>query len=857
MSAQAVVQTGAVAKPAFTPVAGGVLQRACACGQHSGNGGECEECKKKREGMLQRSATHGAPVGEVPPIVHDVLRSPGRPLDIATRAFMESRFGHDFSRVRVHTDAKAANSARVLDALAYTVGHDVVFGWGQYMPSTSDGKSLLAHELTHVLQQSKASLEPQTKLTIGGTNDVYEQEADRVAKLATADKRQDSPLAVGQVSINLQRACGPAAIGAPAGCVTQNPVFISGYPTFKFNSDCDDLEPGEQARLIGAATAVPAAAVFEIHGFSGTIGDAAFNQNLSCARALKVRSLLTDASPVGAGIAPARIVGIFKHGPTPGPAGSRRVAVITPARATQLPAAVPAPGATDFQINRVGSSTTSRIFFSSGSAALDTSAVARIRELRVSPPGSVRLIGYASANEPASVAQDRANAVSAALAAPAVPASGASPAQSPVPVTSAVGNAAATASRSSFTQVRSVEILVGAAAPTTTNCAETNPITGALINPPKQSCTVMDPPTWTAFGSALAIAQNAMGRAVAAVAGVPSAANAAVIDRFFGNHSAATLSTLRTNLGNLQTHVNSLPGITQCGGQCDIGGCDEGPIAYNSGVDAGSTMTLCVPVFKGMHINDRARNLIHESAHGTSPLGAPIAPSEGTRDVAYRHERILFQLAPADRLRNSDSYALFALFLREVQITGSAAAVPAGIGTPASDTLTGFGSDEPALRLALARLEKRLTWATDWSGQLYGQINQVRTGAVTWAASWAQSLMRETSSRFPLTAPPATPNLADQTRVAAINDRYERMKRAVKTDLSVTRVTTGTVRWPPSAPNWIAGDTLEIGADFFRATTDDQVALLLENLARATRDVEPAYVPAYVSLAEWIHRQNP
>jgi hypothetical protein len=102
---------------------------------------------------LQRKAENTGASGDVPPIVHDVLRSPGRPLDAATRAFMEPRFGHDFSRVRVRIDAKAAESARVLNALAYTVGPDVVFGAGQYAPHTKAGDELLAHELTHTVQQ--------------------------------------------------------------------------------------------------------------------------------------------------------------------------------------------------------------------------------------------------------------------------------------------------------------------------------------------------------------------------------------------------------------------------------------------------------------------------------------------------------------------------------------------------------------------------------------------------------------------------------------------------------------------------------------------------------------------------------
>jgi hypothetical protein len=191
------------------PSPGGILQRQCACGQHTGGGGECEECKKKKRQGLQRAAAGAVSGRHAPPIVHDVLRSPGRPLDTGTRAFMESQLGRDsnrvrsasafpwlaasrleigpdgdafereaeriaervdsfppavasparrdFSRVRVHTDPLAAESARAVNALAYTVGSDVVFGAGQYAPGSASGRRLLAHELTHVVQQSQSS----------------------------------------------------------------------------------------------------------------------------------------------------------------------------------------------------------------------------------------------------------------------------------------------------------------------------------------------------------------------------------------------------------------------------------------------------------------------------------------------------------------------------------------------------------------------------------------------------------------------------------------------------------------------------------------------------------------------------
>lgn len=176
MNRQTPIQTQAKGEP---PSPNGVLQRKCSCGQHAG-GGECEGCRKKKQ-SLQRRKVSGSEPASVPPIVHDVLRSPGQPLDTATRAFMEPRFGRDFSQVRVHTDTQAAESARAVNALAYTVGRDVVFGAGQYVPLTHEGRKLIVHELTHVTQQSD-SRNRLSRLSVGAARDQYEQEADRVTK---------------------------------------------------------------------------------------------------------------------------------------------------------------------------------------------------------------------------------------------------------------------------------------------------------------------------------------------------------------------------------------------------------------------------------------------------------------------------------------------------------------------------------------------------------------------------------------------------------------------------------------------------------------------------------------------------
>ena len=126
--------------------------------------------------------------------VSDTLDSTGQPLDPATRAFAESRFGHDFSKVRVHVDYTAAESARSIDASAYTVGEDIVFGPGKYDPQTNDGKKRLAHELTHVVQQTLA---PGSR---SASSDATESEARHVSEAVAAGHSAGAvtPAAAGQ-----------------------------------------------------------------------------------------------------------------------------------------------------------------------------------------------------------------------------------------------------------------------------------------------------------------------------------------------------------------------------------------------------------------------------------------------------------------------------------------------------------------------------------------------------------------------------------------------------------------------------------------------------------------------------------
>ncbi len=211
-------QSGAVA---LAP-ASATLQRACSCGQHRHGGGSCPACESGAAPLAEEARAQ----------VDRTLSSPGRPIDAGAKHDMEARFGRDFSRVRVHTDAAAAESARAVEAQAYTVGQDVVFGAGRYAPATSGGRRLLAHELTHTIQQGGARA-PAEGLTLAPADGPAEREAQRAGHRAG------------------ELAGGAAATVArtPAGVLQRAPD----------DAAATEQAPARAAAPPAAATAVPAA----------------------------------------------------------------------------------------------------------------------------------------------------------------------------------------------------------------------------------------------------------------------------------------------------------------------------------------------------------------------------------------------------------------------------------------------------------------------------------------------------------------------------------------------------------------------------------------------------------------------
>jgi hypothetical protein len=246
------------------------LHRTCACG------GGCPRCQNEQapHKHLQRKRVQADNVGEmvVPPVVHAVLGSSGQPLAPTTRAFFEPRFGHDFSKVRVHADAQASEAAHAVRAKAFTVGQEVVFEQGQYDPETGRGQQLLAHELTHVVQQSgsRTLLQRAETDTVPGCAALTDSQSDVDAKvnasLAAARATAGTPPSGAAVVAGVENSLGrdvqtgrtaievwastlpPTKASLPAQSATKyanvtyrlwsNPLFPILNPTMKINSIC-------------------------------------------------------------------------------------------------------------------------------------------------------------------------------------------------------------------------------------------------------------------------------------------------------------------------------------------------------------------------------------------------------------------------------------------------------------------------------------------------------------------------------------------------------------------------------------------------------------------------------------------
>jgi hypothetical protein len=167
---------------------------------------KCSECADEEHPQAEA----GGEAQAVPAVVGDVLRSGGKPLDQGLRAYFEPRFGQELTDVRVHTGAQADASASAVDATAYTVGRDIVFREGAFAPETGEGRRLLAHELTHVVQQTgradRGASGAVAASRIGAPHDATEAEADRVADAVVSGSTAAVPARQGAGTVQRQPA---------------------------------------------------------------------------------------------------------------------------------------------------------------------------------------------------------------------------------------------------------------------------------------------------------------------------------------------------------------------------------------------------------------------------------------------------------------------------------------------------------------------------------------------------------------------------------------------------------------------------------------------------------------------------
>ncbi len=244
---------------------------------HRCGGVSCRHRARTDGSQLRRQRAEEPRATAVPPVVDEALRSPSQPLDAATRAFFEPRFGYDFGRVRVHADAQAASAARAIDALAYTVGSQIVFDGESAPLGTPRGRHVLAHELAHVAQHGRAG--DAAALRLGAPDTAQEQAAHAAAAAIARGAAGRAALAVpapapGTVqrfSTQEHIAIGEGAYAranprdqgssGAAGEPTLDPAFVAQLRTYRLARGRN--APMTYGQLVAAADEVASLALLE------------------------------------------------------------------------------------------------------------------------------------------------------------------------------------------------------------------------------------------------------------------------------------------------------------------------------------------------------------------------------------------------------------------------------------------------------------------------------------------------------------------------------------------------------------------------------------------------------------------
>jgi hypothetical protein len=557
----------------------------------------CSECQEELEDeRVQTKCADGAEPHRADDVFAPAmrrLRGNGMTLPAEVLDFFAPRFGQDFSAVRVHTGEPAARLARSMGARAFTVGHDVVFGVGEYAPDSKGGRHLLAHELTHVVQQAGA-----------GRSSGIQRLCDPVALAARTAPQffpsQRTILELFNGTTQLHRwSDRPAAIG-----LVQQALVDLGYDLGNYGPNKDGVD-----RVFGPVTEQ---AVIS------------FQTNESIAV------------------------------PTPGVVDQATIRCLDEVRSHQtVPARqVGTVAEEQFQVGgeRIGGRDED-IFFMRGSTQLDAGDLAKISRLTAAHRGCpLTLRGFISEDERIdfgdALATSRINAVDAAFAAAGHDNPGVC-----VPVPSAVlrtpdPQPAASGGILIYSSRRKVEVVPPGSAPTTPVCCSSTVTTNCVqANPP------LTPAETTQLDDAITDGLDMMDTAIGKL--VPGNAEGdSALTTFFGTPTrrAQVSGKLRTWRRHIDTVVRTR---RRRGTECDAG-CTN-TIAYNEGVGGSAIKTFCNPFFNpAIHeyptltpAQNRALILVHESGHGALD----------TTDYAYDANRLIAFIGPSRlSLENTDSF---------------------------------------------------------------------------------------------------------------------------------------------------------------------------------------------------------
>ncbi|MEK6300591.1 MAG: DUF4157 domain-containing protein [Acidobacteriota bacterium] len=829
-----------------TSSASGVLQRKCDCGNHTIAGGECEECSRK-QAPLQRFAANDNDVVGAPPIVHDVLNSPGQPLDAATRIFMERRFSHDFSairsigkpegiprsgitvrphndrfehqaetaaekianqnntpleyqqaertgpdfsQVRIHAGPKAAESARAIGARAYTVSNSIVFGEGAYSPNSSTGRRLVAHELTHVIQQQ----------TLPASGQIQRACDPATFAVRTQPVFFPSQTSISQVYAGTTTIRNGSTRFAAVGLIQQALVDL-GFSLGTTGPNHDGVD-----RIFGPLTEQAVTAFQTTETIPGVTAGVVDQGTLKCLD--EVRSHRTVA---------ANLTGVVPE--------------------------------EQFQV--LGEETGGRdedIFFERGSTTLDAEDVDKIHRLSVANKGcALTLNGFISEDERIDfgdqLATDRLNVVDAAFNAENHQDAGVCtppvPPPPPPPLRTLVPRPADSEGVLPYQDRRRVEVVTITGPSRTPACAR-----GAIRQRPLD--TTEAPMFATALTDGLAMIDSAKSQLV-----VGNAAGDAALTSFFG--STSPRNTVKSKLTTWRNHINTVVRArNQRGTGCDSG-CSNA-IAYNNGVGGSAMMTLCGDFFGIGTMSQlyptmtdaerRAVVLVHEAGHGSLDL----------QDLAYDNVRLIhfIQNTPSLALKNTDSFVFLIRCL-------------AGLPDSCAPDVRG---DTPSANMSAAQLElaqEGIAWLSSWmiwagqdAGGAYGTINESRTGG-SWTNPYYQGIFDLITSAFHLRRPgfAPLPTMREQTTVAAIWDRLRLMEQGAEADLTINRDASATpvLRWVTGT----RGPSDEVFlTDFYFAIVSPRgrVNLLLPIIVEATPAIDTSLRPSYIRFIQDTVRLN-